>query len=244
MPSTEVPPIIVAQGLSKTYRSGRIAVSALKDVSFTVARGEFVSIVGPSGSGKSTLFYLLGGLTRATAGSVLIDGVNLANLPDAERTAVRGRKIGFVFQKFNLLPTLTARDNIEIAYEISGRQSGQKQPLDQKFLSHLADLLGIEGRLDHRPSELSGGEQQRVAIARALITRPALVLADEPTGNLDTVNSDTVLSMLRRSNQEFQQTVLMITHNPEAAAIGDRELHMRDGHLLDETPRSVPVSAH
>jgi putative ABC transport system ATP-binding protein len=243
VPSTETPPIIVAQGLSKTYRSGRIAVSALKDVSFTVARGEFVSIVGPSGSGKSTLFYLLGGLTRATAGSVLIDGVNLANLPDAERTAVRGRKIGFVFQKFNLLPTLTARDNIEIAYEISGRQSGQKQPLDQKFLSHLADLLGIEGRLDHRPSELSGGEQQRVAIARALITRPALVLADEPTGNLDTVNSNTVLSMLRRSNQEFQQTVLMITHNPEAAAIGDRELHMRDGHLLDETPRSVPVSA-
>jgi putative ABC transport system ATP-binding protein len=244
VPSTETPPIIVAQDLSKIYRSGRIAVSALKDVSFTVARGEFVSIVGPSGSGKSTLFYLLGGLTRATAGSVLIDGVNLANLPDAERTAVRGRKIGFVFQKFNLLPTLTARDNIEIAYEISGRQSGQKQPLDQKFLSHLADLLGIEGRLDHRPSELSGGEQQRVAIARALITRPALVLADEPTGNLDTVNSDTVLSMLRRSNQEFQQTVLMITHNPEAAAIGDRELHMRDGHLLDETPRSVPVSAH
>jgi putative ABC transport system ATP-binding protein len=244
VPSTETPPIIVAQGLSKTYRSGRIAVSALKDVSFTVARGEFVSIVGPSGSGKSTLFYLLGGLTRATAGSVLIDGVNLANLPDAERTAVRGRKIGFVFQKFNLLPTLTARDNIEIAYEISGRQSGQKQLLDQKFLSHLADLLGIEGRLDHRPSELSGGEQQRVAIARALITRPALVLADEPTGNLDTVNSDTVLSMLRRSNQEFQQTVLMITHNPEAAAIGDRELHMRDGHLLDETTRSVPVSSH
>jgi putative ABC transport system ATP-binding protein len=244
VPSSEVPPIIVAQGLSKIYRSGRIAVSALKDVSFTVARGEFVSIVGPSGSGKSTLFYLLGGLTRATAGSVLIDGVNLANLPDAERTAVRGRKIGFVFQKFNLLPTLTARDNIEIAYEISGRQSGRKQPLDQKFLSHLANLLGIEGRLDHRPSELSGGEQQRVAIARALITRPALVLADEPTGNLDTVNSDTVLSMLRRSNQEFQQTVLMITHNPEAAAIGDRELHMRDGRLLDETPRSVPVSAH
>ena len=243
MPSTEVPPIIVAQNLSKTYRSGRIAVSALKDVSFTVARGEFVSIVGPSGSGKSTLFYLLGGLTRATAGSVLIDGVNLANLPDAERTAVRGRKIGFVFQKFNLLPTLTARDNIEIAYEISGRQSGRKQPVDQKFLSHLADLLGIEGRLDHRPSELSGGEQQRVAIARALITRPALVLADEPTGNLDTVNSDAVLSMLRRSNQEFQQTVLMITHNPEAAAIGDRELHMRDGHLLDETPKSVPMSA-
>jgi putative ABC transport system ATP-binding protein len=244
VPSTEVPPIIVARDLSKTYRSGRIAVPALKDVSFAVERGEFVSIVGPSGSGKSTLFYLLGGLTNATTGSVLIDGVDFAHLPDAERTAVRGRKIGFVFQKFNLLPTLTARDNIEIAYEISGRQSGGKQPpLDQKFLLHLAELLGIDGRLDHRPSELSGGEQQRVAIARALITRPALVLADEPTGNLDTANSHAVLSMLRRSNQEFQQTVLMITHNPDAAAIGDRILHIRDGHLLEETPASVPASA-
>jgi putative ABC transport system ATP-binding protein len=243
--STQAPPIIVAQGLSKTYRSGRIAVSALSDVSFSVERGEFVSIVGPSGSGKSTLFYLLGGLTRATAGTVLIDGVDLANLPDAERTAVRGRKIGFVFQKFNLLPTLTARDNIEIAYEISGRQSGGRQPpLDQKYLSHLAELLGIGGRLDHRPSELSGGEQQRVAIARALITRPALVLADEPTGNLDTANSDAVLSMLRRSNQEFDQTVLMITHNPEAAAVGDRILHMRDGHLLEQASAYLPASAH
>ncbi len=233
--STQAPPIIVAQGLGKTYRSGRIAVPALKNVSFAVEPGEFVSIVGPSGSGKSTLFYLLGGLTRATTGHVLIDGVDFAKLPDAERTAVRGRKIGFVFQKFNLLPTLSARDNIEIAYEISSRQSGGHQPpLDQKFLGYLADLLGIADRLDHRPSELSGGEQQRVAIARALITRPALVLADEPTGNLDTANSDTVLSMLRRSNQEFHQTVLMITHNPEAAAIGDRLLHMRDGHLLEQ----------
>jgi len=245
VPSTQAPPIIIARNLSKTYRSGRIAVPALKDVSFAVERGEFVSIVGPSGSGKSTLFYLLGGLTRATTGSVLIDGVDFANLPDAERTAVRGRKIGFVFQKFNLLPTLTARDNIEIAYEISGRQSGGKQPpLDQKYLSHLAELLGIDGRLDHRPSELSGGEQQRVAIARALITRPALVLADEPTGNLDSANSDIVLSMLRRSNQEFQQTVLMITHNPEAAAVGDRILHMRDGHLLEQNASSLPGSAH
>jgi putative ABC transport system ATP-binding protein len=238
-----VPPIIVAQGLSKVYRSGRIAVPALSDVSFAVERGEYVSIVGPSGSGKSTLFYLLGGLTRSTSGTVLIDGVDFASLPDAERTAVRGRKIGFVFQKFNLLPTLSARSNIEIAYEISVRQSGGKQPpLDQKFLLYLAELLGIGGRLDHRPSELSGGEQQRVAIARALITRPALVLADEPTGNLDTANSDTVLSMLRRSNQEFQQTVLMITHNPEAAEIGDRILHMRDGHLLEQSSEAMSVS--
>ena len=230
-----VPPIIVAQGLGKTYRSGRVAVPALREVSFSVERGEFVSIVGPSGSGKSTLFYLLGGLTRATTGTVHIDGVDFSALPDSERTAVRGRKIGFVFQKFNLLPTLSARENIEIAYEISGRQSDGKQPpLDPEFLTQLAELLGIAGRLDHRPSELSGGEQQRVAIARALITRPALVLADEPTGNLDTANSDAVLGMLRRSNQEFQQTVLMITHNPEAASVGDRVLHIRDGHLLEQ----------
>jgi putative ABC transport system ATP-binding protein len=235
VPSNGASPIIVAQGLGKTYRSGRIAVPALRDVSFSVERGEFVSIVGPSGSGKSTLFYLLGGLTRATTGSVLIDGVDFAKLPDGERTALRGRKIGFVFQKFNLLPTLSARANIEIAYEISGRDAIEKQPpLDEKYLAHLADLLGIAARLDHRPSELSGGEQQRVAIARALITRPALVLADEPTGNLDTANSDAVLTMLRRSNQELRQTVLMITHNPEAAEIGDRILHIRDGHLLEQ----------
>ena len=240
-----MPPIIVAQNLSKTYRQGKIAVPALKAVSFAVERGEFVSIVGPSGSGKSTLFYLLGGLTRATTGSVLIDGADFAKLADSERTALRGRKIGFVFQKFNLLPTLSARDNIEIAYEISGRQAGGTQPpLDQKFLSQLAELLGIEGRLDHRPSELSGGEQQRVAIARALITRPALVLADEPTGNLDTANSDIVLSMLRRSNQEFQQTVLMITHNPEAAAVGDRILHIRDGHLLEQGAIATVATTH
>jgi putative ABC transport system ATP-binding protein len=235
-------PIIVAQGLSKTYRSGRIAVPALKDVSFSVERGEFVSIVGPSGSGKSTLFYLLGGLTRSTAGSVLIDGVDFSKLPDGERTAVRGRKIGFVFQKFNLLPTLSARANIEIAYEISQRDAIEKQPpLDEKYLAHLTELLGIAGRLEHRPSELSGGEQQRVAIARALITRPALVLADEPTGNLDTANSDAVLNMLRRSNQELRQTVLMITHNPEAAEIGDRILHIRDGHLLEQ---DLPAASH
>jgi putative ABC transport system ATP-binding protein len=240
-----VPPIIVAQGLSKVYRSGSISVPALRDVSFAVERGEFVSIVGPSGSGKSTLFYLLGGLTRATEGTVFIDGVDFATLPDAERTAVRGRKIGFVFQKFNLLPTLTARSNIEIAYEISSRQSGHShQPMDQKFFSYLTELLGIAGRLDHRPSELSGGEQQRVAIARALITRPALVLADEPTGNLDSANSDAVLAMLRRSNQEFRQTVLMITHNPEAAQVGDRILHMRDGQLLEEAAASQPTSVH
>ena len=223
-------PIIRADRVGKVYRTGKIEVPALVDVSFTVEPGEFVSIVGPSGSGKSTLFYLLGGLTRASSGKIEIGGVDFASLNDAERTKMRKSKIGFIFQKFNLLPTLSARSNIEIAHEISG----QNEPLDKGYLTHLTELLNIAGRLDHRPSELSGGEQQRVAIARALITRPAIVLADEPTGNLDTRNSDAVLNMLVRSNRELGQTTLMITHNPEAASIAGRILHMRDGQIVRE----------
>ena len=190
MPPAATTPIILAEKLTKVYSTGRIQVSAVRNVSFAVDAGEFVAIVGPSGSGKSTLFYLLGGLTRATEGRVVIDGVDFASLNDAERTRLRKHRIGFVFQKFNLLPTLSAMANIEIAYEISGR----KEPMDRAYLDHLSDLLSIKGRLEHRPSELSGGEQQRIAIARALITRPAIVLADEPTGNLDTKNSDAVLA--------------------------------------------------
>ncbi len=218
-------PIIVAKDLGKTYRSGKLQVPALRNASFSIEQGEFVAIVGPSGSGKSTLFYVLGGLTAPTTGSVEIDGVDFAKLSDADRTKMRGEKIGFVFQRFNLLPTLSAMGNVEIAHEISG----VKEPLDRPLLDHLSGLLGIAGRLHHRPNELSGGEQQRVAIARALITKPAIVLADEPTGNLDTENSDAVLAMLRRSNEDLKQTVLMITHNPEAAQIADRILYMRDG---------------
>jgi putative ABC transport system ATP-binding protein len=221
-------PIILTENLSKVYSTGRISVPALRGVSLEVQRGEFVAIVGPSGSGKSTLFYLLGGLARATEGRVVIDGVDFATLNDAERTRLRKHRIGFVFQKFNLLPTLSAMGNIEIAYTVSGR----KEPLDREYLDHLSDMLSIRGRLEHRPSELSGGEQQRVAIARALITHPAIVLADEPTGNLDTKNSDAVLQMLQRSNRELGQTTLMITHNPEAASIASRILHMRDGEIV------------
>jgi putative ABC transport system ATP-binding protein len=235
-----VQPIIRAEHLGKTYRSGKIEVQALRDVSFSVEPGEFISIVGPSGSGKSTLFYLLGGLTRASTGRIEIDRINFATLNDAERTKMRKSKIGFIFQKFNLLPTLSARANIEIAYEIS-RQGG---PMNKEYLAHLADLLDISGRLNHRPSELSGGEQQRVAIARALITRPAIVLADEPTGNLDTQNSDAVLEMLQRSNREFKQTVMMITHNPEAAAIAGRILHMRDGGITGVEEGKGAVAEH
>src|SRR5271163_2827541 len=225
---------IEAIDLHKTYRVGKIDVPALRGISFSIEPGEFVSVVGPSGSGKSTLFYLLGGLTRANSGKIVIDGVDFATLDDAERTKMRKSKIGFIFQKFNLLPTLSARANIEIAYDISGRT----EPLDPAYLAHLTDMLGVAGRLDHRPSELSGGEQQRVAIARALITQPAIVLADEPTGNLDTKNSDAVLEMLLRSNRELAQTTLMITHNPEAAAIASRILYMRDGQIVKEAAGS------
>jgi putative ABC transport system ATP-binding protein len=233
-----MPPIIEASHLGKTYRSGKLEVPALRDVTFSVEPGEFVSIVGPSGSGKSTLFYVLGGLTSPTAGTLTIRGHDFSRLSDPERTKLRRSHIGFVFQRFNLLPTISAEDNIVLAHEIA--DTGK--PLDRALLDHLADLLRIKGRLQHRPNELSGGEQQRVALARALITKPAIVLADEPTGNLDTQNSDAVLEMLKTSSRELGQTVLMITHNPEAAGIADRILHMRDGQIVKtEAGRGVPV---
>ena len=228
-----MPAFIQVENITKVYRIGKVDVPALRGVSFEVQRGEFVSIVGPSGSGKSTLFYIMGGLTRPTSGRVLIDGADFAQMSDARRTEMRKRKIGFVFQKFNLLPTLTAKDNIEIAREIAGRD-GQ----DPDFEKRVTELLGISERLNHRPSELSGGEQQRVALARALINHPSIVLADEPTGNLDSQNSEIVLGMLRETNKKFGQTVLMITHNPAAASIGDRIIHMRDGLVV--TPDQDP----
>ena len=219
---------IEAIDLRKSYHVGKIEVPALRGISFNVEQGEFVSVVGPSGSGKSTLFYLLGGLTHADSGKVILDGDDIASLSDADRTRMRKRKIGFVFQKFNLLPTLTAQGNIDIAREIAGNGHS-----DLAFFSRITNLLGLSQRLNHRPSELSGGEQQRVALARALVNNPTVVLADEPTGNLDTENSNIVLGMLRQSNKELGQTVLMITHNPEAAKYGDRIIHMRDGHIVN-----------
>jgi putative ABC transport system ATP-binding protein len=228
--------IIQTENVTKVYHVGKVEVPALRGVSFQVERGEFVSIVGPSGSGKSTLFYVLGGLTRATTGRVLVDGADFGALSDAERTRMRKRKIGFVFQKFNLLPTLDARSNIVIAGDIAGNSG------DPAYFEKITRLLGIQERLAHRPAELSGGEQQRVALARALINHPALVLADEPTGNLDSRNSQAVLEMLRQSNQELGQTVLMITHNPQAAEIGDRIIHMRDGSIV--RPEDDPQWVH
>ncbi|PSH04738.1 MAG: ABC transporter ATP-binding protein [Acidobacteria bacterium] len=226
--------IIQVENVAKTYRVGKVNVPAVRGVSFEVERGEFLSVVGPSGSGKSTLFYILGGLAQADSGRVLIDGTDFASTTDSERTRLRRQKIGFVFQKFNLLPTLTARNNIEIARDIAGAEANH----DAEHFHHITQLLGIDKRLNHLPSELSGGEQQRVALARALINKPAIVLADEPTGNLDTENSAIVLEMLRRSNQELGQTILMITHNPEAAQFGDRILHFRDGQVV--TPELDP----
>src|SRR5437868_535778 len=221
-------PMIEIRDLKKTYHVGDVDVHALRGVDLSVAKGEFLSVVGPSGSGKSTLFHILGGLTPPTSGTIHIDGRDLLKMTDAERTELRKTKVGFVFQKYNLLPTLTAADNIAIARDIAGR-GHEPDPQFQESLT----LLGIGGRLDHKPRALSGGEQQRVAIARAIVNHPAILLADEPTGNLDTQNSAAVLDLMRDLNRRLGQTILMITHNPEAAAYGDSAVLMRDGRIVD-----------
>jgi len=221
-------PIIETRDLKKVYRVGKVAVEALRGVDCIVHEGEFVAVVGPSGCGKSTFLHILGGLTNPTSGQVLVDGNDFQNMTDADRTRFRRHKIGFVFQRFNLLPTLSARNNIAIAQHIQGNGFNP-----HRFQS-VVEMLGIQNKLDHRPYALSGGEQQRVAIARAVICDPKLLLADEPTGNLDTENSLAVLNMIRGLNKTFGQTVLMITHNPEAAAVADRTIHMRDGRIVTD----------
>ena len=220
--------IIEIENLKKVYRSGRVEVPALRGVDLYVDAGEFVAVMGPSGSGKSTLFYIIGGLTSPSEGRVRLAGQDLASLDDAGRTRLRKNKVGFVFQRFNLLPTLTAAGNLEVARSIAGTQNG----FSSEQFQEIVELLGIEHRLHHKPAELSGGEQQRVAIARALVNQPAILLADEPTGNLDSDNSRAVLELLRSLNQRLGQTILMITHNPEAAAYAHRIVTMRDGHIL------------
>ena len=222
--------IIEVRDLRKTYRVGDVDVPALRGLDLNVRRGEFLSIVGPSGSGKSTLFHIIGGLTPPTSGQVTVAGQNLGATTDAGRTRLRKQTVSFVFQKFNLLPNLTARDNIAVARYISGRD-GKPDPEFEEVLR----VLGIASRLDHKPSALSGGEQQRVAIARAIVNRPAILLADEPTGNLDSENSKAVLEILRDLNERLGQTILMITHNPEAAIYGHHIVHMRDGQIIERT---------
>jgi putative ABC transport system ATP-binding protein len=214
-------------GLNMVYRSGKMDVPAVQDVNISVKNGEFIAIMGPSGCGKTTLLHLLGGLLQPTGGKILIDGINIASLTDVERTSVRRKKIGYVFQRFNLLPTLTARGNIELAKKI--HNNGNEHPLGA---SRIFEMLGLSGKENSRPLELSGGEQQRVAIARAVINSPSIILADEPTGNLDSKNSRMVLEMLRNLNETLGQSIVMITHDADAASIADRVIEMKDGRVL------------
>jgi putative ABC transport system ATP-binding protein len=225
-----VEPILKTENLWKLYHAGKVEVPALRGVNFEVMPGESVAVMGPSGCGKSSLLYVIGGLASTSKGKVFVDGNDLSEMTDAERTKLRRSKIGFVFQRFNLLPTLTAKGNIAIAQYIHG------DGFDPHRFDVVTKMLGLEGRLHHRPAEMSGGEQQRVAIARAIINEPKILLADEPTGNLDTKNSDVVLEMLRRLNKDLGQTIVMITHNPEATTYFDRVVHMRDGVIVDGIP--------
>ncbi len=220
-------PIIQIRDLKKVYRFGAVDVPALRGVSLDVRTGEFLAVLGPSGSGKSTLFHIVGSMLAPTSGTVQVAGLDLASLSDAQRTEMRKISVGFVFQRFNLLPTLTAEENIRIAQHIAGTFDA-----DDDHFEHVVRLLGIEHRLGHKPYALSGGEQQRVAIARAIVNKPRILLADEPTGNLDSENATAVLDTLKSLNEQLDQTVLMITHNPEAADYcADRVVQMRDGRI-------------
>ena len=222
--------ILRTEDLKKSYKIGKMEVPALRGVSLDITRGEFVAIMGPSGCGKSTLLHLLGGLLSPTSGSIVIDGEDISKVSDAKRTDIRRRKIGFVFQRFNLFPTLTAEGNLKLAEKIYSGNGGSDAGNRREVLR----LLKLEDKMHHKPLEMSGGEQQRVALARAVINSPAIILADEPTGNLDTENSQIVLDMFRELNEKFGQTIIMITHNPEAAAVCSRTIRMRDGHIVDE----------
>jgi putative ABC transport system ATP-binding protein len=217
--------ILKTENLTKTYKVGKMDVTALRGVSLEVEEGEFVAIMGPSGCGKSTLLHLLGGLLSPTTGRILIDGEDLGAVSDAERTEIRRRKIGFVFQRFNLFPTLSAEGNLRLAERIHSGNGSANSDRRREVLS----LLKLENKMHHKPLELSGGEQQRVALARAIVNKPAIILADEPTGNLDTENSEIVLDMFKELNERFKQTIIMITHNPEAARHCSRIVQMRDG---------------
>jgi putative ABC transport system ATP-binding protein len=220
--------ILKTENLTKTYKIGKLEVPALRGVSIEIGQGEFVAIMGPSGCGKSTLLHLLGGLLSPTSGKIIIADEDLSKVSDAKRTDIRRRKIGFVFQRFNLFPTLSAEGNLKLAEKIHSGNGGSAERRRE-----VLGLLKLENKMHHKPLEMSGGEQQRVALARAIINNPAIILADEPTGNLDTENSEIVLNMFRELNEKFDQTIIMITHNPEAAAVCSRIIRMRDG-IIDE----------
>lgn len=221
--------ILRTEDLTKVYKIGKVEVPALRGVSLDIKEGEFVAIMGPSGCGKSTLLHLLGGLLSPTSGKIIIADEDLSKVSDAQRTDIRRRKIGFVFQRFNLFPTLSAEGNLKLAERIHSGNGGSS-----KKRREVLSLLKIEDKMNHKPLELSGGEQQRVALARAIINDPAIILADEPTGNLDSENSEIVLEMFRELNARLGQTIIMITHNPEAAGHCNRIINMRDGVVVEE----------
>jgi len=227
-------PIVNASGLTKVYGEGEAEVRALDGVDVTFQKGVYTSIMGPSGSGKSTLMHILAGLDIPTDGKVQVEGTEITGLDDGELTKLRRDKLGFVFQSFNLLPVLTAEENIVLPLSIAGQKP------DQAWVDELIERVGLGDRRTHRPSELSGGQQQRVAVARSLVTKPAVLFADEPTGNLDSKASHDVLDLLRGAVDDYGQTVIMVTHEPDSAAVGDRLIALRDGKLVHDAP---PVSA-
>ena len=232
--SSDGTPLVEATGVSRIFGEGEAQVHALEDVSVAFPAGRFTAIMGPSGSGKSTLMHILAGLDRPTSGSVVLDGTELGRLDDRALTEVRREKVGFVFQSFNLLPVLTAEENILLPLSIAGRKP------DPAWVGRLIDTVGLGDRLTHRPSELSGGQQQRVAVARALASRPAVVFADEPTGNLDSKSSAELLALLRRSVDEFGQTIIMVTHDASAASYADRLLLLADGRIVHDGTAESP----
>jgi putative ABC transport system ATP-binding protein len=230
-------PIVRAQELTREFGVGEAAVTALAGVTVDFPEGEFAAIMGPSGSGKSTLMHLLAGLDRPTAGTVEIEGQSLGELGDDALTRLRRDRVGFVFQSFNLIPVLDARENILLPLSIAG------QKVDQEWIDTLVDLLGLGDRLNHRPSQLSGGQQQRVAVARALASRPAVIFADEPTGNLDSKASEDILGLLRRSVDEFGQTIVMVTHDHDAGDRADRVVELSDGQVVGDRATTAPAPA-
>lgn len=236
MTESQTQSVLKTVALRKVYRTGSLDVPALQGIDVDIRRGEFVSIMGPSGCGKTTLLQILGGLSRPTSGHVYVDGIDLAAISDAERTRLRCKKIGFIFQRFNLLPTLTVQGNIEIARDIFGGPA-----LSRSEVGDLLEIVHLRHKLDYKPTELSVGEQQRVAIARALVNEPSMILADEPTGNLDSRNSEQVLRLLADLNREKGQTIVMITHNPEAAEIGHRTIEMLDGQVVSHGHGRTPT---
>ena len=220
--------ILKVENLTKVYGSGTTKVIALDDVSFSVETGEFVAIVGASGSGKSTLLHLIGGVDRPTSGKVFIDGKNIYNYDDDKLAIFRRRQVGLIYQFYNLIPILNVVENITLPLDLDNRKP------DSKYLNQLIKLLGLENRKDHLPNELSGGQQQRTSIGRALITNPTIILADEPTGNLDSKSSDEIIELLKKSNKEYKQTIIMITHNMEIAKCADRIIQIEDGRIVKE----------